>query len=93
MSAFVFIPYGYYGIRVPDNFIRDVKFAQVYTGPRMPKINDRDYAEIERIFEAGRRDPMTCPLVPLQTRNNRVFLSISDPHKKKWPSVISKLPP
>ena len=32
MSAFVFIPYGYYGIRVPDNFIRDVKFAQVHMG-------------------------------------------------------------
>ena len=32
MSAFVFIPYGYYGIRVPDTFIQDAKFAQVYTG-------------------------------------------------------------
>ena len=33
VSLWNFIPaYGYYGIRVPDNFIRDLKFAQVYTG-------------------------------------------------------------
>ena len=42
----------------------------------MPKINDRDYAGIERIFEEGWRDPMTCPLVPLQTRNNKVFFKV-----------------
>ena len=59
----------------------------------MPKINDRDYAGIERIFEAGWRDPMTCPLVPLQTRNNRVFQVFLTRTKRNGQSMISKLPP
>lgn len=53
----------------------------------MPKINDRNYAGIERIFEEGWWDPMTCPLVPLQTRNNRVFFNYFWPAQKEMTEV------